>query len=148
MPKCKNKLDLSNRHAMILQIYYHLYFTLPHFYTFIEFLMLNRVLQCLTLEDDIMLYTIMKRKLTFCLLRKQTMTSDIWIDAPFGQVSLKSGISMALSRKPFFTMTFCIWWFHDNLQIIGKPSVIVVNRWHLQNGVVFSFGHLILNQTI
>ena len=50
MPKFQNKLDMSNRHAMILQIYYHLYFTLPHFYTFIEFLMLNQILQCLTIE--------------------------------------------------------------------------------------------------
>ena len=144
MPKCQNKLDVSNRHAMILQIYYHLYFTLPHFYTFIEFLMLNRVLQCLTIENNIRLCAIMKGKLAFCLLRKQTMTSDIWIDAPFGQISLKSSISMALSRKPFFTMTFCIWWFHDNLQIIGRPSVIVVNRWHLQRVQTVCFSPLVI----
>ena len=144
MPKCQNKLDLSNRHAMILQIYYHLYFTLPHFYTFIEFLMLNWVLQCLTIENDIRLCAIVKRKLAFCLQRKQTMTSDIWIDAPFGQISLKSSISMALPRKLFFTMTFCIWWFHDNLQIIGRPSVIVVNRWHLQRVQPVCFSPLVI----
>ena len=146
MPKCQNKLDLSNKLAVILPIYYHLYFTLPHFYTFIEFLMLNRVLQCLFIENYIRFCAIMKRKLAF--LFSIEANNDLWYmnlcSIRSNKLEIQYFNDLVQKNFFFFFMTFCIWWFHDNLHIIGRPSVIKVNRWHLQREQTVCFSPLVI----